>query len=374
MKKVLAICNLHDCPHLGQLTANRQVGTTSFLGRYGLMDFTMSNFSNSNFNHIAVLCEKSYQSVHTHLGGRHLWINNTKTGSFAFLTNEKGILKPKFNTDVANLNKNYRYIADFDCDYFVIAPTFFLTRVDFNPLVEAHEKSGADITLLYTHSKNARKQYLNCDEIKLYAKSKLIKSTKRNAGEEKEADISLETFVFSKAALLSLMNQVDKISSLYGLRDMVNYYIQSKELKVAAYEHKEHVLPILSLGDYVDATFSLLKISERNKLFSENWPIYTTTHNTPPALYGKDSEIKNSFVANGAIIKGSVENCIVGRNVIIETGATLKNCILFSRTVVGEGCNLENVLCDKDVVVANVKKLKGGKSDEVLYIPLGAKI
>jgi glucose-1-phosphate adenylyltransferase len=102
MEKVLAICNLHDCPHLGQLTANRQVGTVSFLGRYGLMDYTMSNFSNSNLNHIAILCEQGQQSVHSHLGGGQLWINNTKTGSFAFLANEKGLLKPKFNTDLAN--------------------------------------------------------------------------------------------------------------------------------------------------------------------------------------------------------------------------------------------------------------------------------
>lgn len=374
MNKVLAICNLHDCPHLGQLTASRQVGTASFLGRYGLMDFTMSNFSNSNFNHIAVLCEKSYQSVHSHLGGRQLWINNTKTGSFQFLTNEKGILKPKFNTDIANLNHNYRYVADFDCDYFVIAPVFFLTRVDFTKFVEAHKKSGADISVLYTHSKNARKEYLNCDEIKLYAKSKLIKSTRRNAGEEKEADISLETFVFTKQALLTMLNQVNKVSALYGIRDMVNYYIQSKELKVAAYLHEEYVAPILTLGDYVDTSFKLLKISERNKLFSEDWPVYTTTHNTPPALYGDEAKITNSFIANGAIIKGHVENCIISRNVIIEKGAVVKNCILFSRTYVGENCVLENVLCDKDAVINNVKKLKGGKLDEILYIHQGAKI
>ena len=46
MKKVIGICNLHDDPHLGLLTENRPCGSVSFLGRYGIVDFTLSNFSN----------------------------------------------------------------------------------------------------------------------------------------------------------------------------------------------------------------------------------------------------------------------------------------------------------------------------------------
>ena len=374
MKRVLAICNLHDCPHLGQLTANRLVGTVSFLGRYGLMDYTMSNFSNSNLSHIAILCERSQQSVYSHVGGGQLWINNTKTGSFAFLTNEKGILKPKFNTDIANLNNNYSYVSEFACDYIVVAPVFFLTKVDFTEVINTHKQSGADITLLYTHTKNGKKEFLNCDELSFYNKSNLIRSTKRNNGAEKEINVSLETYVFTKEAFLKMLNQVNSVSSLYGIRDMVNYYIQSKELTVAGYNHQNYVLPILSLGDYVDVSFKLLKLSERKKLFDENWPLYTTTHNTPPALYGPEASVKNSFIANGAIIKGSVENCIISRNVIVEKGAVLKNCILFSRTVVGENCHLENVLADKDTKIQNVKTLIGGKQEEILYISQGAKI
>ena len=97
MKKILAICNLHDCPSLGQLTKNRQVGTASFLGRYGIMDFTLSNFSNSGLNKISILCERGQNSVYKHVGSGQLWINNTKTGNFNFLANENGLVKPKFN-------------------------------------------------------------------------------------------------------------------------------------------------------------------------------------------------------------------------------------------------------------------------------------
>ena len=45
MSKVLGICNLHDCPRLGRLTSKRSIGSVTFLGRYGLIDFTLSNFT-----------------------------------------------------------------------------------------------------------------------------------------------------------------------------------------------------------------------------------------------------------------------------------------------------------------------------------------
>lgn len=371
MKKTLAICNLHDCPHLGQLTKNRQVGTVSFLGRYGIMDFTLSNFSNSGLNKIAILCERGQQSVYKHVGAGNLWINNTKTGSFTFLANENGLLKPKFNTDLANLNYNFSFIRDFNCEYIVVAPVFFLTRVDFSEVIEEHEKNNADITLLYLHTKNGKKEFINCDSISLYSRSKIIKSTKINAGEDKECDISLETYIFKKEVFVKMLQTVSKVSMVYGIRDMVNYFINNKEIKVYGYEHTNAVLPLLSLEDYVQCSFKLLKKSERDKLFSEDWPIYTTTHNTPPSLYGPEAEVKNSFIANGSIIKGSVENCIISRNVIVEKGAVLKNCILFSRTTVGPNTKLEYVLADKDVHIKTVKVLKGSKGEEILYISQG---
>ena len=67
MRNVVGILNLHDCPHLGPLTMRRPLGATTFLGRYGLMDFTLSNFSNSGIDRVAVLAETDFHSIINHL-------------------------------------------------------------------------------------------------------------------------------------------------------------------------------------------------------------------------------------------------------------------------------------------------------------------
>ena len=67
----------------------------------------------------------------------------------------------------------------------------------------------------------------------------------------------------------------------------------------------------------------------------------------------------NSLIANGCIIEGSVENCVIGRRVKVSKGATLKNCIIMQNCTIGENSHLHNVIMDKNVLVENNKDLKG---------------
>ncbi len=369
MAKILGICNLHDTPSLGQLTKTRPLGALSFLSRYGLMDFTLSNFSNSGIDRIVILTESNTSAVLNHTQQGNVWINNTRTGFLRICVNEKYIDTPKFNTDIANIESHYSIIEDTNPDYIIIAPSFFLMSFDFRKMIEFHEENGAEITCLYTKIKHGKKEYLNCDSLEI-AKNHVITHSKANVGEEDKQNISLETFIFSRSAFDKIITLSHKVSSLYGFRRMVSYAINHHRIAVHAFEYDGYVVPILSSMDYVNKSFELLSYENRQKLFLEDWPIYTTTHNTPPALYGEHAKVKNSFVANGAIIKGQVENSIISRDVVIEEGAVIKNCLLFTQTYVGKDAHLEYVLTDKNVKVKEVKELSGTK-DKILVIKQG---
>ena len=112
MNKVLGICNLHDSPSLGKLTKTRPLGALSFLSRFGLMDFTLSNFSNSEIDRVIILTESNASAVTNHTGQGNVWINNTRTGFLKILMNEKLIESPKFNTDIKNIEAHYSVIEE----------------------------------------------------------------------------------------------------------------------------------------------------------------------------------------------------------------------------------------------------------------------
>lgn len=371
MSKVIGICNLHYEPHLGEITKNRPLGAVSFLGRYGIIDFTLSNFCNSHINQVYVLARKGIVSLRKHIGSGSIWVNNTKLGHINLLLNETGLSNKPFNTDINNIKAGLD-LDELDYDYAIIAPSYMLSSMDYRPIIEAHIASGASITAVYKHIDNADKEYLRVDKYK-FDNDGNISSVKKNIGRTAEADISLETFVINSKVLKRIVDQSAKISQLFSIQDMINFFIEEEKLDVHGYEFDGYVVPILTFENYVNHSLDLLNYHERSKLFREDWPIYTTTHNTPPALYGKDAEVQNSFVANGAIIKGKVSNCIISRDVVIEKGAELKNCIVFTKTLVGRDVKLDHVLCDKGVVINNTKKLSG-TNEEFIVVSQGAKI
>lgn len=78
-----------------------------------------------------------------------------------------------------------------------------------------------------------------------------------------------------------------------------------------------------------------------------------------PSLYGHESKLTNSLVADGCIIDGIVENSIIFKGTKIAKGAVVKNCILMQDTTVGENAKLNYVIADKKVSINNGVELSG---------------
>lgn len=372
MKNIVGICNLHDGPNLGLLTESRPLAAVTFLGRYGLMDFALSNLSNSGIDRINVLVQNNVRAVRAHVREGQAWINNTKTGYLRLFFNERNLSNPRFNTDIANVLANYSFFEEEDSEYIVVTNPFILASIDFRPFIEAHIASGADASMIYKHVKTADKEYLNCSEIEIN-QSGLIKKITTNAGLKKEADIALGSYVFNRSAFEKILKMSKEVSLLYTLRKMIKYCVDEGLISLNSYEFKDFVAPILNLNDYVNQSLALLTYSRRSQLFLEDWPIYTVTHNTPPALYGPKANVKNCFIANGCIIKGKVRNSIISRDVIIEEDSVVENSIIFTKSIIGKGIKLNYVLADKSVRITECHDV-AGEEDNVLFIEQGAHI
>ena len=71
-----------------------------------------------------------------------------KLGVFRLLYNEKYANNPKYNHDINNLIENIAFLENNKSDYVVIAPAHIVTTMDYRDVVAAHEKSGAEITMV----------------------------------------------------------------------------------------------------------------------------------------------------------------------------------------------------------------------------------
>ena len=117
----------------------------------------------------------------------------------------------------------------------------------------------------------------------------------------------------------------------------------------------------------------LMSSEIRDDLFNAQRPIYTKVRDDMPARYGLGSVVKNSLIANGCVIDGEVENCILFRGVKIDKGAKVKNCVIMQDTVIGANSRLDYVVADKNVEIEENRTLMGYQTYPV-YIAKESKV
>ena len=106
----------------------------------------------------------------------------------------------------------------------------------------------------------------------------------------------------------------------------------------------------------------LLDPAVRADLFNPMRPVKTKDMSNPSTYYGPLSKSKSSLVADGCIIEGSVEDCVIFRGVHVGKNAVVKNCVLMQDTVVEDGASIRYVIADKDVTIKAHRTLTGHAS------------
>lgn len=341
-----------------EMEAYRPIGAFSFVGRYRVIDFAISNMSNSEIERIQVYTGRNPRPLLDHLGTGRQYNINSKTGRLQIFFSRNAISNNNYDTDINSYEENMPYLTNQaeTHPYVVIAPSYMIYTIDFNDLIADHERSGADITMLYHTVDNAKENYLECNYLELN-RQKGVMSIRRNNGTAKNRNISMDTYVMKSETFLDLVDRAYKISSMYTFTDILNDVCESEELDVRGVSHRGYFAAITSLKSYYDASLEMNNYENSRNLFKNDWPIYTKTNDSCPTRYFHGASVKNSLVANGCCIYGEVENCVIGRGVRIDEGAVVKNCIILAGALIGRDAHVENQIIDKRAHITHIKEI-----------------
>lgn len=363
----LIFANMHDMT-VGDLTKNRTMGSVLFGGRYRLIDFPLSNMVNSGITAVGVITKDNYQSMLDHLGSAREWDLARKKGGLY-------ILPPFGNTNAAlysgrleAINGAMSLIRHSLADYVVMSDCDVVTNMDFRPIVEQHEESGADITVVthtgaYTNEDCLVSTILNVDS------EKRVKSVLIRPDLSGTCTASLNIFVMKKDFLIDLVNDCIARGKVSFETDVLQ--AKCNELVIKAYEYNNYFSKITSVGSYFKANMDLLDPENAKQLYLPKRSIYTKVSDNAPAKYDLDCIVKNSLIADGCIIEGEVENSVVFRGVRVGRGAKVKNCILMQGTTIGAGSECSYLITDKEVTVAP-ERILTSSPDYPMYVSKGA--
>ncbi len=354
--------NIHDA-NLPELTRIRTLASVPFGCRYRFIDFALSNMVNSNIYDISVIAHYNYQSLMDHVGSGKDWDLARRSGGIKilppYITAHANTQNALYTTRLEAL-KSVSYILErLTADYVVLSDCDVICNVDFNDLIKFHRESGADFTMavktVELDEKTAEASTIfysdeNGTVTDVLAFPKKFKGT---------ADVSLNISVINRTYLQQMV--MDAIA--HGYTSMTKDIIlrNLNHNKFAVYKYDGYFACIRSFADYFKYNMDLITDpGARKSLFNvRNRPIYTKVRNSVPTYFSADSVVKNSMIADGCRIEGTVENSILFRGVKVSRNATVKNSIIMQDTYIGEGSYINCVVSDKNAFVRDGRLLSG---------------
>lgn len=360
----------HAYPELGALGRHRTGASLPFCGRYRLIDFALSSMKNAGIFNVSVVMHKGYQSLMEHLGGGRSWDMARTNGGLHMLPPygmpdaEKGI----YEGNMEALDAIHSYLADdVKEEYIILTRGDICANIDIKEVMEAHLAGGADITAVCTEGDLPYRHHCFITDGS-GAVTELLSMLEPGG----KGLASLEMYVLRRERLLEMIKWCSERSRLHFHRDALQH-VMSEGWKVDTYVHEGYARHIISVADYFQANMDMLDAAKREQLFPAGRQVTTQERSDVSTYYSESSKVKNSLIADGCIIEGTVENCILFGGVKVSEGSALRNCIVLNDTVISAGVELRNIISDKNVTVSPYITLTGSSSLP-LVIPKGSKV
>lgn len=344
---------------LKTLTQLRSISSIPFGGRYRIVDFMLSSMVNSGVTKIGMITQNNYSSLMDHLGSGKEWdLSRKRDGLY--------ILPPFSSANSISLGANYRgrmealantmsFIRRSTEEYVLMTDADVICNMTFDDMLDYHIAKEADITLLYKEGSFSNESYNQFCFLATDEDGKVTDVTINPAKNRNK--LCVGTLIIRKSLLESLVQECQSHNLYSFRRDVLQANL--KDLKVYGYKCDEYFEPITSISSYYDTNMSLLDEKVREQLFGGDYSIYTKIRDEVPTVYRNTSEVSNSLIADGCVIEGKVENCIIFRGVHIHKNTVVSNSIIMQDTEIQSGCQINYVISDKDVVIRQNRKLFG---------------
>jgi len=146
-KKVLALVLAGgEGKRLMPLTADRAKPAVPFAGSYRLIDFALSNLTNSGYWQIVVLTQYKSHSLDRHLS--ETWRMSAQLGNYvASVPAQQRLSKSWFLGSANAIYQSLNLIHDAQPDIVVVVGADHVYRMDFEQMVRSHIASGARATV-----------------------------------------------------------------------------------------------------------------------------------------------------------------------------------------------------------------------------------
>ncbi len=365
MKNVMGIINVSRRDELlKDLTSLRCIASVPFGGRYRLIDFVLSGMVNSGIYNVGVFTLNKYRSLMDHLGFGKEWDLNRKRDGLFILPPPIHYPFGYYRGDLQNFFSHIDYFHRSTQEYVIITGSNIVCNINFNEAFQAHQESGADITVLYKEiAEQEEKNFEQCRRIVTGDDGQVL-DMEDKPGRLKSNKVLMEMFIMKKSLFIEIIENSNKMEYSNLIRDGLIQNVN--RLNIFGFHYAGYLGIINSVKNFYKHSMDLLKREVWQELFYKPGLIYTKVKDEPPTKYLEQARVTNSLISNGCLIEGRVENSILSRGVKVHRGACITNSIVMQRNEIGKNARIENTILDKEALVSEGKELIGTPGQPLL--------
>ncbi len=338
---------------LGVLTSDMAKPAVAFGGKYRIIDFPLSNCINSGIDTVGVLTQYQPLVLNSHIGIGIPWDLDRNNGGVTVLPPYEGNENADWYSGTANaIYQNLRYMEQYDPEYVLILSGDHIYKMDYEAMLDFHKQNNADVTIaaLPVPMEEASRFgiVVTDDENRITEFEEKPENPKSNLA-------SMGIYIFSWPVLKQSLTALKEQSNCDFGKHVIPY-IHDKGMRIFAYEFNGYWKDVGTLGAYWEANMELVDLIPEFNLYEEFWKIYTQQRSIEPHYIGKNAHVQKAIIGAGDSIEGSVENSVLGPEVIVEEGAVIKDSILMGKVHIKKNCYVERaIVADNTVVGENTK-------------------
>ena len=335
---------------LGVLTSNVAKPAVSFGGKFRIIDFPLSNCTNSGIDTVGVLTQYRPYLLHSYIGTGEAWNLDERDGGVSIL--------PPFATQTGGswyagtadaVTQNLGYLEQNDPEYVLILSGDQLYRMDYHDMLQCHKDNNADLTVAVMPvpwEEASRFGIMNCDE-----DGRIVEFVEKPK-EPKSNLASMGIYIFTADLLIRVLKEdaVDENSSHDFGGDIIPKLL-AEGRRLFTYKFEGFWRDVGTISSYLETSFDLLGPEPAFDIYSSTFPIMSNASTRPPAFIGVNGEVDDCLVDNGCEIYGKAVHSILSTGAVVGEGATVIDCCLLPGARVEAGATVVNAILGEEAIV-----------------------
>ena len=338
---------------LKQLTEDIAKPAVAFGGKYRIIDFTLTNCSNSGIDTVGVLTQYEPRILNNHIGRGSPWDLDRMDGGVTVLqphtrkNDEKGWYKGTANA----IYQNIKFIDEYEPEYVLILSGDHIYKMNYDKMLQFHIQKNADATIgvFKVPLKDAPSfGIMNTKEdMSIYEFEEKPKEPKSDLA-------SMGIYIFNWQLLKKYLDEDEKnpnSSNDFGKNIIPNMLNDGK--KLFAYPFKGYWRDVGTIQSFWDAHMDLLSENNELDLFDKSWRINTRQGIYTPSYFERGSKVQNTLIDKGCLVEGEIKHSVIFSGVKVGKNSKIIDSVIMADTEIGDNVTIQKAIIANDVKIAD---------------------